>query len=128
MSELMMAFSGPGFAGGALAFAPTGRCPIGPNVRVDGLGSLKAWLGVGCAAAAAPSQGSAVAGDATPTAAMRPMAVADATSIEAYRWRGDMSHLSRAGRERQQSSAGADVTIVIAVTVVINDQGIGMDP
>jgi hypothetical protein len=44
-------------------------------------------------AAAAPVQGWANAGGATPITTLR--AVADATDIDAIRRRGDMSHLSR---------------------------------
>jgi hypothetical protein len=49
-------------------------------------------------------QGSAVAGGATPVAALSPIAVANATDIDAIRGRGDMSHLSRAGRRNDVSS------------------------
>jgi hypothetical protein len=51
----------------------------------------------GWTAAAAPVQGSAVAGGATPIATQSPIAVADATDIEAIRRRGDMSYLSEGG-------------------------------
>jgi hypothetical protein len=43
-------------------------------------------------------QGSAAAGGATPVATHSPMAAAEATDIDANRRRGDMSHLSGAGR------------------------------
>ncbi|ORA48164.1 hypothetical protein BST21_11190 [Mycolicibacterium celeriflavum] len=57
----------------------------------------------GCAAAAAPVQGSAVAGGATPSTKLNPITAADATDIGAIRGRGDMSHLSEGGRRADVS-------------------------
>jgi hypothetical protein len=47
----------------------------------------------GCACAAAPSQGSAIADGATPMATQNPITVAEAIDNEVIRGRRDMSHL-----------------------------------
>jgi hypothetical protein len=78
-------------------------------------------------AAAAPVQGSAAAGGATPVATQSPIAAADATDIEAIRRRGGMSHLSE-GHDVALTSAVDDVTIVISGTFVISDIRMGMHP
>ena len=71
-----------------------GRCPIGRRSDDEGKSGVSAGVAGGWAAAAAPWQGSAIAGGATPTATQSPIAAADAIDIEAIRRRGDMSHLS----------------------------------
>src|SRR6478752_5385281 len=85
---------GPSFGSGARSFAPDGLCPVGRRLDDEGRSGVSTWVAGGCAAAAAPWQGSAVAGGATPIATHNPMAVADAIDIEAIRRRGDMTHLS----------------------------------
>ena len=60
----------------------------------EGRSGVSAGVAGGWAAAAAPVQGSADAGGATPIATHSPIAAADAIDIEAIRRRGDMSHLS----------------------------------
>src|ERR1700733_7907091 len=100
VSALMSAGNRPSLGSGDASFEPAGLCPIGRlngEIR-DGLGISKAWVARGCAVAAAPSQGSAMAGGATPIATLSPRTVIDATDSEAIRGRGDMSHLSGAGR------------------------------
>jgi hypothetical protein len=71
-------------------------CPIGrlSGAILDGLGISNAWLGRGCACAAAPSHGSALAVGVTPRETMSPITAADAIDADAIRGRGDMSHLS----------------------------------
>ena len=91
--------SGPSLGSGARSFALGGLCPIGGPLDVEGKAGVGAGGAGGWAAAAAPSQGSAVAGGATPIATQSPIAAADAIDIDAIRRRGDMSHLSR-GRRR----------------------------
>jgi hypothetical protein len=74
--------------------APAGLCPIGLlKANLDGLGIWTRWLGSGCASAAAPVHGSALAAGANITHI--PMAVTDAIVSDAMRWRGDISHPSR---------------------------------
>ena len=106
VSALRSAGSRPSLGSGEASFAPAGLCPIGRlnGASRDGLGISKAWVARGCAAAAAPSHGSAFAGGATPSATLSPMTVSDATDSDAIRGRGDMSHLSRAGRRSDVSS------------------------
>jgi len=77
-----------------LSFASDGRCPIGRRSDDEGKSGVSAGAAGGWAAAAAPVQGSAVAGGATPIDTQSPIAAADATDTEAIRRRGDMSHLS----------------------------------
>src|SRR6267378_2742121 len=72
----------PGGAAGAGAFAPGGLCPIG-RPPVEGKDGVAAAPAGGWAAAAAPVQGSAAAGGATPIATLSPIAAASATGIDA---------------------------------------------
>ncbi len=94
----------PRFGRGALSFALLGLCPIGgpltPGISgvAEALGAVGGW-----ASAAAPVQGSAPAGGATPPTTS-PIASADATGIDAIRANGDMSHLSRSGTPDRRSA------------------------
>ena len=76
---------------GAWSLAPTGLWPMGRlnGASLEGLGIWTAWFGSGCAAAEAPSQGSACAGGATPAATQ--MQMTKAADIGVVRRRGDMS-------------------------------------
>ncbi len=105
----------PSFGSGARAFAPGGRCPVG-RPPVEGKAGVAVAFAGAWAAAAAPVQGSAVAGGATPIATLSPIAAASATGIDAIRARGDIS---------QQLT---NVTIVMVGIVVISDPLIGMHP
>ena len=104
-----------------------GLCPVGRPPDDEGKDGVGGGAAGGWAAAAAPVQGSANAGGATPIATLSPIAAADSTDIDAIRGRGGMSHLSRGGRRVDVGSL-ADVTIVICVTIVISDPLIGMHP
>ena len=86
--------SRPRLGSGALSFAMRGLCPIGGPLRPGNAGVAAAFGAAGgWAAAAAPVQGSAAAGCATPIATTSPMAAAEATDIDPIRGHGDMSHL-----------------------------------
>jgi len=92
---LRMAFDiWPSRGSGAVALALGGRCPRG-GPPVVGSGWAGAAGAAGWAAAAASVHGSAVAGGATPIAAQRLIAAADATDAEAIRRRDGMTHLPR---------------------------------
>jgi hypothetical protein len=89
--------SRPNLGSGACSFVPVGLCPTGRPLDEEGKDGVSAppfSAAGGWTAAAAPVQGSAVAGGATPIATQSPTAAADATDIDAIRGRGDMSHLS----------------------------------
>src|SRR3954452_3876463 len=106
-------------------------CPIGRlnGESREGLGISKAWVGSGCASAAAPSHGSAFACGATPITAISPTATARdlATDMKATQTRGDIAHLSPAGtsHRRQQLTT---VTIVSTVTLVFAESWMDTGP
>ena len=108
---------GPSLGSGAPSRALRGRCPIGLRLDVEGKSGVAADSAGGWAAAAAPVQGSAVAGAATPTETQSPITAADAIDIDAIRRRGGMTHLSR---------KLTDVTLVISGICVASDVRIGM--
>src|ERR1700694_2255418 len=72
--------SRPSLGSGARAFALGGLCPIGRPPDEGKVGPAGGW-----AAAAAPVQGSAVAGGATPIATLSPITAAHAAETDAIR-------------------------------------------
>jgi len=107
VSALRIAGRSPGLGLGACSFAPGGRCPVGrPSDAPGNSGVAPALVAAGgVAAAAAPVQGSAMAGGgAMPAAMTSPSATADAIDTEPIRRRGDMSHLPGAGRRNDVGS------------------------